>query len=155
MNYVYLIEGKNGVVKIGTSYNPKSRDLTVRTHSPIPTRLIAYWEGSLSEERQLHDAFKKYRSHGEWFFIEGALVAFVESKRGFGLEGIPEWPVEGALRSFTHSELVSKRRSDAHKARWATPGYREERLAYNAAMKKRRAEIKAQNELRPDIWEAA
>lgn len=114
--YLYLIEAQNGLAKIGCAHSPRQRFQTVHLHCPIPTRLIAVWEGSAAEELQLHKQFKAQRSHSEWFFIEGEFKDFLESKRGTGiLDPISDWPVIGVWPNEAKAALAEQRRSESLK----------------------------------------
>lgn len=89
--FIYLIESDIGRVKIGYGQKVRDRVQATRVHSPVLTRLIAQWPGVEADETALHDRFVAYRHHGEWFDIRGDVLAFVESKRGLGVENIPAW----------------------------------------------------------------
>lgn len=90
-SYIYLIEAENGWVKIGHAISVFDRASAVRTHSPLRTRLIAWWPGGGADERDLHEQFAGHRQHGEWFRPEGAFGAFVSERRGLNVADIPEW----------------------------------------------------------------
>lgn len=91
MSFVYLIEAQNGLVKIGSSICPTSRLLATRTHSPVLVRLIAMWPGNRADEYELHARFEEYRSHSEWFKIEGEIIKFVDTYRGIGVQSVEDW----------------------------------------------------------------
>lgn len=71
------------VVKIGCSrYDPKLRLQALQCGSPVTLSLIACTHvehNPLSLEAHLHCILHDYRSHGEWFFLEGPLKALVET----------------------------------------------------------------------------
>lgn len=90
-SFIYLIEAENGLVKIGRGQKVGDRVAAVRLHSPVKARLLAVWPGGIAEEETLHQHFVAYRSHGEWFCLEGGLKAFVASQRGLNVSHIPEW----------------------------------------------------------------
>ncbi|MFD9099318.1 GIY-YIG nuclease family protein [Streptomyces collinus] len=66
--YVYLI-GSPVIrqVKIGVSGVPTARATTLQTGSPVPLLVILAIPGGPVLERKLHDYFRAYRTHGEWF----------------------------------------------------------------------------------------
>lgn len=67
------------VVKIGfTRSDPFIRLAALQTGSPLPLLIWAYMRGDVALERALHNAFAPLRSHGEWFFIDGKLRAFMQ-----------------------------------------------------------------------------
>lgn len=88
---VYLVEAKNGLIKIGFSNNPEGRVITINSHSAIPVRLIAYWPGSRREENSLHKRFGASRTHCEWFALTPDLSAFVDERRGLGVKRVIDW----------------------------------------------------------------
>lgn len=121
MNFVYIIEAENGVVKIGCSMFPKERVNNCISHSPIPVRLIAQWPGDTSDERAFHRQFRNYRSHREWFRAVGDLAAFVESKRGTGVECVPAWCELAFDFPKDPRPLTKIKRSASMKKLWADP----------------------------------
>lgn len=75
-----LLHRRDGsaLVKIGfTSSNPLQRLRSLQTGSPLPLRLWAYVEGTEALEAALHSTFAELRSHGEWFFVQDKLYAFL------------------------------------------------------------------------------
>lgn len=124
-SFVYLIETALGQIKIGCSRWPEQRLQTFVANSPCPLRLIAKWPGEQTDERKLHQRFVAQRWHNEWFRYEGDIVAFVEQKRGVGVESIPEWD---ALTFAASSERRQRSRAlagEKRKAVWADPEFRE------------------------------
>lgn len=89
--FIYLIEAQNGLVKIGIAQKVRDRFQATRLHSPVLTRLIAFWPGSQLDENALHERFRAFRDHGEWFVLRGELAAFVERSRNVGVDHIPTW----------------------------------------------------------------
>lgn len=120
--FVYVIEAQSGLIKIGFSNNPASRAYTVRQHSPVPVRLIAKWQGQVSDELAEHSRFEAYRSHNEWFHVEGEVAEFVRSVFGRGLDLPPE-EFETLLHSATleRKKAYLSRQSILMKAKWADP----------------------------------
>lgn len=90
-SFVYVIEAQNALVKIGVSANPFSRAAAVHLHSPVPTRLVAFWPGTTEDEARLHYAFAAARSHAEWFRIEGRVADFLAVYRGTGVDAVVDW----------------------------------------------------------------
>lgn len=66
--HVYLI-GSPMIrsVKIGLSGDPTDRATALQTGSPVQLVVIIAIPGGPQLERKLHDYFKAYRTHGEWF----------------------------------------------------------------------------------------
>lgn len=71
----YFIQADSGMIKIGKSTNPENRFAALKTASPGNLRLL----GTIYQdiERELHEKFKKFRSHGEWFHPEKELRDFI------------------------------------------------------------------------------
>lgn len=82
--YVYFLLASENVerpmIKIGFSLRaPQNRLAACQSGSPVKLELVALLPGAIaSKERQLHRQFEAQRSHGEWFYFEGELRAFVE-----------------------------------------------------------------------------
>ncbi|WP_139235073.1 GIY-YIG nuclease family protein [Methylobacterium sp. yr596] len=91
MTFIYLIEAQNGLVKVGVAQKVMDRFTATRTHSPILVRLIAVWSGTSDDEADLHARFATFRSHGEWFRLEGDFAQFVNERRSHNIPDIPEW----------------------------------------------------------------
>ena len=66
--YVYFIQAENnGLIKIGFSQNLKKGFAILRNSSPVKITLLATQSGTIQDEVNYHERFKKYRKHGEWF----------------------------------------------------------------------------------------
>lgn len=139
MAYVYLLQAQIGVLKIGHACDPSQRLATVHTHSPVPVRLIAQWPGKVADERELHKRFENFRTHSEWFRIEGSLLTFVAEMQGRGLDRIAEWSEITRAGYSERQSLRAHRHSIAMKARWADPEWRKQR-AERELYRKARAE---------------
>lgn len=63
-------------VKIGTSTN-----LRTRLEAINPEELLALERGGVGIERIRHQEFAALRTHGEWFRLEGLLLAHIEKLR--------------------------------------------------------------------------
>uniref|UniRef100_E6VFI6 Bacteriophage T5 Orf172 DNA-binding domain-containing protein n=1 Tax=Rhodopseudomonas palustris (strain DX-1) TaxID=652103 RepID=E6VFI6_RHOPX len=64
--YVYFLQVSDRV-KIGTSSKPLRRIQDITASLPAPARRIVIVEGTVTDERRLHERFKAYRTGGEWF----------------------------------------------------------------------------------------
>lgn len=65
---VYLIGSPDSrLVKIGTTQDIKARLRGIQNMSPAPLEVLWQTEGGLLMERVLHERFREYRCHGEWF----------------------------------------------------------------------------------------
>jgi len=84
---VYFIKA-NGInsVKIGRAKPRKMNDrlMELQIGSPVKLAVILMidcrgFESTHSIEIRLHEKFKNYRLHGEWFSIEGKLLEFLKA----------------------------------------------------------------------------
>lgn len=74
---IYFIKSRN-MVKIGyTAGDPQNRLRKMQIGSGEKLTLLGTIEGDQVAERQLHWRFKKQHSHGEWFFLQGAVKTYV------------------------------------------------------------------------------
>lgn len=84
--YVYFIgpnDWRHGVVKIGvTGSHPRKRLSSFQTGSPAPLEIYAFVAGDGNLEKLLHSVFAPVRSHGEWFRMDGKLLALVSDLYG-------------------------------------------------------------------------
>lgn len=65
---VYLIVNKvENFCKIGFSNNPDARLKQLQTGNPYPLELISTIEGSIIDEKNLHNKFAHLSIQGEWF----------------------------------------------------------------------------------------
>jgi hypothetical protein len=67
--WIYLIESENGLHKIGYTANLKHRLLSLSAQSSVVVRYIHYFKSKhmATSEKWLHNKYKDYRHHGEWF----------------------------------------------------------------------------------------
>lgn len=80
-------------IKFGyTSGSPSARLESLQCGNARKLVLVASWDGSLEDERHLHERFAEYRVHGEWFLPSDEVVAFVRSKRP--KSGLGWWAVD-------------------------------------------------------------
>lgn len=77
MEWTYFIQADGGgPIKIGTTcQEPEKRLANLQTGSPVVLRIVGLIHGNV--ERQLHDAFAKFRIHGEWFEASDELIQYV------------------------------------------------------------------------------
>jgi hypothetical protein len=69
VNKVYLMQHKNGLVKIGRSTNPRAREKTLQADDP-DLELLMYFPAEIRVEKRLHEIFADCRVRGEWFKLE-------------------------------------------------------------------------------------
>jgi hypothetical protein len=77
--FVYFIGcAETGKVKIGfTRGSPLRRRDDLQTGAPGRLEVLAHAHATAADERQLHQRFEAYRSHGEWFALRGHLRTFI------------------------------------------------------------------------------
>ncbi|MFC4122035.1 GIY-YIG nuclease family protein [Nonomuraea zeae] len=67
-SWVYVIGcDEVRLVKIGISSNLQTRLAAMQIGSPVILRLLWAIPGSIDVELDLHECFREYRKHGEWF----------------------------------------------------------------------------------------
>lgn len=73
---IYFVTAREiGRVKIGFSDAPRSRFVKMRTDSPVPLELERICDGSMEDERELHQRFQRDRVNREWFTISDEIEA--------------------------------------------------------------------------------
>lgn len=77
---VYFVECVGlDMVKIGIAQDPWDRIKTLQIANPLPLRLLAVRpNGSKCRESHLHKRFAAYHVRGEWFRLEGRLLAYIK-----------------------------------------------------------------------------
>lgn len=87
--YIYFIKpvGEGGPIKIGCSYHPEERLLSLSTWSPFPLEVITTIPGDMKLEKNIHNCFADLHSHREWFRADQRLIDVIELlKRGTPVE---------------------------------------------------------------------
>jgi len=88
---VYFIECAPGPIKIGFSVDPVGQRIDqLQPGNPWPLRLLFMQPGHLELEQALHERFKDYRMHGEWFRDHPFLLRFVLSEKAKAAKAA--WP---------------------------------------------------------------
>lgn len=78
MGFVYAIGDGRGRVKIGWSGDPLRRLAKIRSDCPSAAALFGVIPATREQEQEAHALLKPWRANREWFYLEGAVVAFVE-----------------------------------------------------------------------------
>ena len=87
--YIYLIDGGNGLFKIGkTIRHPKDRLKDMQTMCPVQLELVYYFESKdlVNVERILHHNLKSFRRHGEWFELSDKQVEIFKGIEDYFLD---------------------------------------------------------------------
>ena len=80
-SYVYFIGGEGTPIKIGFSSAPYERLASLQTAHWCKLSILVMAEGSLADERRLHEQFAGHRMHGEWFHPHPEILAEIERVR--------------------------------------------------------------------------
>jgi hypothetical protein len=68
MGFIYFLQSsKSGYIKIGYSADVRSRFLNLQRSNPEELVLLGVMEGSLADEKLLHEVFGPWRWRGEWY----------------------------------------------------------------------------------------
>ena len=90
---VYFIQAADGLIKIGVAASPEDRLNLLQPMSPLPLRLrLVLPGGGAQYEAELHERFRKHRSHGEWFRPAPELIRFMNSRRADAPAAPPHAP---------------------------------------------------------------
>lgn len=90
MTYVYFIANRRrGLIKIGTSEDPRTRLLSLSNGGIDSLHLVAVVPGDERYESALHERFEHLRVAGEWFRHQGDLEAFLSLLPSVDLEARP------------------------------------------------------------------
>jgi predicted phage terminase large subunit-like protein len=76
----FLATRDRAFIKIGKTRSAgTTRYVKLAGQSPVPVDLIAEIDGYTRVEKRIHDQYRHYHAHGEWFRFEGTLRLFVEA----------------------------------------------------------------------------
>lgn len=64
---IYLIGGRTSPVKIGFTNDLAARLLRLQMSCPIVLSVLASYRGTRKDELEMHQRFRTFRLHGEWF----------------------------------------------------------------------------------------
>lgn len=114
-------------VKIGYSGNVPQRLRDMSANSPLELRVLAQRRGTIKDERLLHSKLKAYRAHGEWFRLEGDVLALLnelmlwrETATGQRAKRQQMWP-DGTSRRLTETMLSRGPRAAGKMKRYFAP----------------------------------
>lgn len=78
--YVYAVQiGPDGPIKIGLSYDPRSRFAQLQSASPYELRLLGCIVGNPLVEQTLHENLAAHHIRGEWFHPAPAVLDWCRS----------------------------------------------------------------------------
>lgn len=107
---IYVVQPEpGGPVKIGYTWvgyveDVQKRIRSLETGCPWPLKLLATIDGSTALESRLHQRFREYRVHREWFRVEGELAEWLREIAGDKVG--PSMPVD------TSNVLVFRQREE-------------------------------------------
>lgn len=130
-----------GPIKIGVSCSPVKRFQVHAGWSPIPLELAAKAPGRMCDENYIHEIFKDFRLHGEWFLPNPKLEALIAQVAATG-ELPPEFVRELAPRPPGYGLALTKS---------GKPRKRYERKADPAVMHQRMCEARKRSHARKNI----
>lgn len=65
---IYFVQSQSGgPIKIGSAQNSERRLKDLRAMNPLPLVLLGTYSARRIDEFDVHEAFKEFRLHGEWF----------------------------------------------------------------------------------------
>lgn len=88
VDYVYVIKGEHGRVKIGSSINPEKRCAELQTGSPVRLWIehtAAILGSALPVELEAHAMLDRYRLNGEWFAVSVEVAVATIAAAAHGL----------------------------------------------------------------------
>lgn len=66
------------LIKIGLTTGLRTRLSTMRGCCPTVLTLLAHFEGTRSQEAELHRRFAAHRAHREWFYPDQEILSYIE-----------------------------------------------------------------------------
>lgn len=108
---IYFIQNAvNKAIKIGFSQDVDKRLVQLRCATPDELALIGVIPGSMSDEKALHQQFKRYRLSGEWFSPKENLLKeigrLLEKHQSKGFHNA-YWALNWEPQVFILNEIVS------------------------------------------------
>jgi hypothetical protein len=76
--YVYLMEHVNGLIKIGSSKNPRARERTLQAEDPR-LEMIFCEQAEAAMEKRFHEIFADLRVRGEWFRLDQHHIDWIKT----------------------------------------------------------------------------
>lgn len=75
---IYFIQAENRGIKIGITNNIQNRLKDLKASSPLELNLLGTIKGTLKKESKIHQKFKKYKIHTEWFHVDKEILAYIK-----------------------------------------------------------------------------
>lgn len=114
--YFLACSGMVSPIKIGCSWQPMSRIISLSTWCPFPMEILATVPGDFELERKVQNCFADLHTHREWFRPDPRLTSAIERiKAGVPLgEAIDLADVRGDIKADHYrrrSEITAARRA--------------------------------------------
>lgn len=108
--FVYFAEATGlGRVKIGVANDPQTRLRGLMTGSAVSLSLIGIMPGDESLEREIHEKFSAFRTHGEWFDLSEEIREFIREQGVEVCEFFPGEIIEREYVPLAMSENLCRR----------------------------------------------
>lgn len=85
-NFVYVVTGDHGWIKVGVTSNPNARLAQLRTGSPVPIQyaFLGVTDGdAYAIESGAHATLDRYRASGEWFSCQPQMAVAAVSAAAY------------------------------------------------------------------------
>jgi len=73
---IYFLKAESKI-KIGYTDDPNKRISSIQVSSPFPFEVLLIIDGNYEKEKELHFAFKEFRTSGEWFELSESIKFFI------------------------------------------------------------------------------
>jgi hypothetical protein len=75
----FILAVKCNQIKIGSSANPAERLRDLSTACPDEIRCLGTMSNEGHQESKLHEKFRQFRTHGEWFDADQSILEFIDA----------------------------------------------------------------------------
>lgn len=79
-SFIYAIQSKSGLIKIGFSRDPIKRLQGLKTANGEDLSLVGCWAGNIEEEKSIHFALSNFQAEREWFYPTKTVIQFLKEK---------------------------------------------------------------------------
>lgn len=75
---IYFVQAEDRGIKIGITDNIKGRLNALQNNSVLKLNLLGVIRGNIKRESKIHERFKKYKIHGEWFEVQKEILTYIK-----------------------------------------------------------------------------